>query len=214
MSRHLAVKSFFGMWCLPCSSAIGCATQVVQWRAPAHRCSGTKTRAQRKDNVSTSKGHHGVSHNRHRPASKSKKGGKVKQLPTPVRDGTTFPLSRYAASLVPAGSRRSLLHEELLDFAWRCSPTPDDVELADLSAKAIELAWRRCGGYPPIQVIPFGSQPCGLALPGGDLDVYINQVCTVDLSVLPVLAGALPCSALLSPKPVQSVRSLQPKIWF
>lgn len=97
-------------------------------------------------------------------------------MPTNSHEATTFPVSRYAASLVPAGSRRSLLHEELLDFAWRCSPTAADVELADLSAKAIELAWRRCGGTPPIQVIPFGSQPCGLALPGGDLDVYVNQV--------------------------------------
>lgn len=98
-------------------------------------------------------------------------------MPASSSDETAFPLSRLAASLVPQGNRRSLLHEELLDFAWRCSPTQADVELADLSARAIELAWRRCGGVPQIQVVPFGSQPSGLALPGGDLDVYILQVC-------------------------------------
>lgn len=174
MHRQLALHRLLSMW-FPCSPRTA-GTPQAQLRQHAQRSYGTKARAQQKGRPSPAKGKHSAPRNVRRPAPKSNRGGKPKQWSEPDADGAAFPLSRHAASHAPPGSRRSMLHEELLDFAWRCSPTPADVELADLSARAIELAWRRCGGIPPIRVMPFGSQPCALALPGGDLDVYVDQV--------------------------------------
>jgi hypothetical protein len=39
---------------------------------------------------------------------------------------------------------KSELHAEVLDFGWRCSPPFEQVALARLSARAVELAWARC----------------------------------------------------------------------
>lgn len=175
MCRQAVLHRLLGMWS-PCSNS----SAGVHIAAPLHqhvyRSYGTKTRAQQRSRTSASQGQHSPQRNARRPAPKNKRGGKGRHRRDQDADGAGFPLSRLAAGSAPPGSRRSALHEELLDFAWRCSPTAADVELADLSARAIELAWRRCGGTPHIRVVPFGSQPCGLALPGGDLDVYIHQV--------------------------------------
>eukprot|EP00892_Ulva_mutabilis_P006523 jgi/Ulvmu1/4242/UM192_0001.1 len=176
MHRQVALHRLLSMW-FPCSLSASCSP-AAHLRQHAIRSYGTTARAQPNGRGSSAKSKRSPPQNVRRPAPKSKRGGKTKKWPEPDADGAAFPLSRYAASHAPPGSRRSTLHEELLDFAWRCSPTPADVELADLSARAIELAWRRCGGTPSIRVVPFGSQPCGLALPGGDLDVYIHQVDT------------------------------------
>jgi DNA polymerase sigma len=81
----------------------------------------------------------------------------------------------FASRTAPEG-KRSLLHEELLDFEWRCTQTPASMKLAQLSMRAVELAWDRCNTGSRIKLVPFGSQPCAVALPGGDLDVYVIQV--------------------------------------
>lgn len=84
-------------------------------------------------------------------------------------------ISSIASQLAPKDSK-SQLHDELVDFAWRCAPTPASVKLAQLSARAIELAWSKGhANRPPIRAVPFGSQPCAVALPGGDLDVYVES---------------------------------------
>jgi hypothetical protein len=90
---------------------------------------------------------------------------------------------------------RSQLHNEIVDFAWRCAPTSQTVRHAALTVRAIEVGWKRAfvseggaqelssliggqakGARPYIKVAPFGSQPCALALPGGDLDLYFKLV--------------------------------------
>lgn len=100
--------------------------------------------------------------------------------------GKPHKLSLIAAKTAVEG-RRSQLHEELVDFAWRCSPTPASIRLAELSTRAIELAWERATEHPPIVAAPFGSQPCATALPGGDLDVsvYLSAVCSSASSSVP-----------------------------
>jgi DNA polymerase sigma len=77
----------------------------------------------------------------------------------------------------PPGEKHSALHNELVEFAWRCSSTFDEVAIASLSNCAIEQAWKRTN-QPGGRAIamPFGSQAVGLALPGGDLDVRVGVV--------------------------------------
>ena len=78
----------------------------------------------------------------------------------------------------------SALHNELLDFAWRCSPTADEVQLAALTARAVEQAWQRHAqlyhgsksSERTAVAQPFGSQAAGLALPGADLDLELRAV--------------------------------------
>lgn len=95
-------------------------------------------------------------------------------------------VSSTASQLAPK-DRKSQLHDELVDFAWRCAPTPASIKLAHLSARAIELAWSKARiNRAPITAVPFGSQPCAAALPGGDLDVYVESV---------QVSSALPSSA-------------------
>jgi DNA polymerase sigma len=107
-----------------------------------------------------------------------KKGKKSKSKSNGANKGKQQHTYKFVASTVAASTAlrggKSQLHHELIDFAWRCAPTPASTKLAALSARAIELAWIRGGKGPPIKAVPFGSQPSAVALPGGDLDVYIT----------------------------------------
>ena len=84
--------------------------------------------------------------------------------------------------------KRSALHAEVADFAWRATPSCDAVALAALSARTVADAWalynvrtRGLGSLEAvspdlaagegIKVTAFGSQAAGLALPGSDVDL-------------------------------------------
>ena len=84
--------------------------------------------------------------------------------------------------------KRSALHAEVADFAWRATPSCDAVALAALSARTVADAWalynvrtRGLGSLDAvspdlaagegINVTAFGSQAAGLALPGSDVDL-------------------------------------------
>ena len=54
-------------------------------------------------------------------------------------------------------THRSALHREVLDFAWRCAPSFEQVALARLSARSIELAWDRCALTAYLHVIQLGT---------------------------------------------------------
>lgn len=120
-------------------------------------------------------------------ANKSKRSGKGRQQQpahvsesrhkqqAPATRSNQLLASSLAARTAPKGGT-SQLHDELIDFAWRCAPTPASIKLSELSARAIELAWSRCSSGPAIRAVPFGSQPCAVALPGADLDLYVESV--------------------------------------
>jgi hypothetical protein len=81
-------------------------------------------------------------------------------------------------------NERTQLHEELMDLAWRSSPSFESVALSCLSQRAVEEAWARHMemselGLGPLRVTPFGSQAVGVSMPGGDLDmkVVVPEVC-------------------------------------
>jgi hypothetical protein len=75
--------------------------------------------------------------------------------------------------------QRTPLHHELVDLAWRSSPSFDSVALSCLSQRAVEEGWARHMevtelGLGPLRVTPFGSQLVGVSMPGGDLDMKVS----------------------------------------
>jgi hypothetical protein len=93
--------------------------------------------------------------------------------------------ARNGAPGAPPGPL-SALHNDIADFAWRCTPAFDDVALVAISGRAVEDAWARsrrvergtqCEAAQDLIVTEaFGSQPAGLALPGGDVDLTFELV--------------------------------------
>ena len=66
------------------------------------------------------------------------------------------------------------LHNEIVSFTNLMSPTPQEIELrSNYVSRITELA-HRVFGQDNCEVLPFGSQVTGLALPGSDIDFVIR----------------------------------------
>ncbi|GAX75766.1 hypothetical protein CEUSTIGMA_g3209.t1 [Chlamydomonas eustigma] len=71
-------------------------------------------------------------------------------------------------------SHLSALHEEIKSFSLRAQPTPQEIQM--LSKAMSKIRSVTLSLWPQARTKLFGSQACGLALPGSDLDVVILGV--------------------------------------
>lgn len=105
---------------------------------------------------------------------------------------STTTAAAAAASEIP----RSRLHYELLEFARLASPTVGESKLAADAVETIRTVVAAHFGEHA-SVVTFGSQACGLALPGSDVDISVLGV----IEVSPPGAAGLPSVPMPMPIP-------------
>ena len=66
------------------------------------------------------------------------------------------------------------LHNEIVSFMKLMSPTPQEEEIRSTIVQRITTLAQKVFGQDECEVLPFGSQVTGLALPGSDIDFVIR----------------------------------------
>lgn len=88
--------------------------------------------------------------------------------------GTKRERDEFNEEISPESPKRTRLHHEVATFAGLAAPTQTEIYALHDAVSAVDAAARSL--WPTARTMLFGSQPSGLALPGGDLDLVILGV--------------------------------------